>query len=428
MPEPAQSSPSLQAVAVELYKCNRCGFCQTRCPLYRVTGKESLVARGHLAHLQAVLNGDLPLEGAIREPLFSCLMCRACTAECPPAIETDRVIVAARADYVGRRQPALQRLLFRRLLGSPRMLRAAARTLTRLSRTRLTVFAKLLPLLPGVDQGYAEAPAMLPTPSAFLRDRLAARPAPSCSGDRVTYFPGCGIDYALPEVGSATLDLLEALGCAVDVPENVCCGLPPYSYGDMESARALARRNIRLLSAGGEGPIIADCASCSSFLKDYPRLFSDDDPDRAAAQKLADRVRDVSEFLAEADLRHRLQPLRAVVTYHDPCHLSRYQKIVRQPRDLLRQIPGVEYRELPEADWCCGSAGTYGMSHHDLSMRILRRKMENIRSTGAEFVATACPACIMQLRYGARRFGVQVQVVHLTELLRRALPEREPVT
>jgi glycolate oxidase iron-sulfur subunit len=117
-----------------------------------------------------------------------------------------------------------------------------------------------------------------------------------------------------------------------------------------------------------------------------------------------------------------LRPVHAVVTYHDPCHLSRYQKITREPRDLLRRLPGVEYRELPEADWCCGSAGSYALSHHDLSMQILERKMENIRSTGAEIVVTPCPACVMQLRYGAQRFGVPVQVMHLAEILRRALP------
>jgi glycolate oxidase iron-sulfur subunit len=416
-----QAPPLVAAVSEELYKCNRCGFCQTRCPIYRITGLESSVARGHFARLQAVLEEGLPLDSAIRESLFSCLMCRACTAECPPAIETDRIIAAARASYVAQRQSRLQRLIFRRLLANPRALRRAVRVLGWLQRTRLTAFAKLLRLLPWFDRGLAEAPAMAPIPKSFLRERLANRRQPAAGPKQVTYFVGCAIDCAFPEVGEGTLDLLGASGHGVAVAENVCCGLPPYSYGDVESARALARRNLEALR-GATGMIVTDCASCSSFLKSYPQLFAPEDPGRGEAEAMSSRVRDLSEFLAEAGLAEGLRPVRAVVTYHDPCHLSRYHKVIREPRALLRAIPGLDYRELPEADWCCGGAGSYALTHHDLSMQVLARKMENIRATGAEIVVTPCPACVMQLRYGARKFGVPVQVMHLTELLRRALP------
>ena len=419
MPE---APPLVQAVADELYKCNRCGFCQTRCPVYRITGLESSVARGHFARLQAVVEEDLPLDGDIRASLFACLMCRACTAECPPAIETDRIIAAARASYLAQRQSRLQRFLFRRILPNPAALRTVVRGLGWLKRTRLTSLAKLVRLLPWLDRGLGEAPAMLPAPSSFLRDRVAGSTSQATGVRQVTYFLGCAIDYALPEVGEASLDLLAAAGYQVAIAPNVCCGLPPYAYGDLESARKLAGRNLEALRPLGSSAIVTDCASCSSFLKDYPRLFAADDPRREEAEAMASRVRDLSEFLAELELPEGLRPVPAVVTYHDPCHLSRYQKIVRQPRELLRRMPGVEYRELPEADWCCGGAGSYALTHHELASQILARKMENIRSTGAGIVVTPCPACMMQLRYGARRFGVPVEVLHLTELLRRALP------
>lgn len=419
-----KAPPLVQAVADELYKCNRCGFCQSRCPVYRATGLESLVARGHFARLQSVLEGELPLqEGTMREGLFACLMCRACTAECPPGIETDRVVAAARASYLARRQSCLQRLIFRRLLASPREMQLAARALGWLKRTRLTALARLLLLLPWCDRGLAEAPEMMPAPGSFLRERLARR-RPGQTGTRqVTYFCGCAIDYALPDAGEATLDVLTAADSSVAVAANVCCGLPPYSYGDREAACRLARRNLDVLEDLGGEAIVTDCASCASFLKDYPRLFEEGDPDRARAEAVAARVREASEFLAQLELPANLRPIGAVVTYHDPCHLSRYQKVTAPPRDLLRRLPGVEYRELPEADWCCGGAGSYALTHHDLSLRILERKMENIRTTGADVVVTPCPACLMQLRYGARRFGVGVEVVHLTELVRRALPQ-----
>ena len=422
MSERPEPPALLTAVAGELYKCNRCGFCQTRCPIYRTTGRESSVARGHVARLQAALEGDLPFDDEIRPALFECLMCRACTAECPPAIETDRLICAARASYVAARQSRIQRFIFRRLLANPALLRSAARTLGWLKRTRLTALAKLLRLLPWFDRGLSEGPAMMPAPKTFLRDRLAARESAGSKTKRVVYFLGCAIDFAFPDIGEASLDLLEAAGYGVAVAENVCCGLPPYCYGDLESARALARRNIEALRALDGEVILTDCASCSSFLKDYAALFEEGDPMRAEAEAVAARVRDLSEFLAGIEQPEELAPINAVVTYHDPCHLSRYQKITQEPRALLRRIPGVEYRELPEADWCCGGAGSYALSHHDLSMSVLERKMENIRSTGAQIVVTACPACIMHLRYGAQKFDVPVQVLHLAELLRRALP------
>jgi len=416
-------TPQLVAqVADELYKCNRCGFCQTRCPVYSITGLESSVARGHFARLQAVLEGELPLDDEIRPSLFACLMCRACTAECPPAIETDHIISAARASYVAQRQPWIQRFIFRRLLSDPRALRLAARTLGRLKRARLTSLSKVARLLPWLDRGLADGPAMMPSPSSFLRDRLARRRPRGRGVEEVTYFLGCGIDYALPDAGQATLDLLQSLGYSVRVAANVCCGLPPYSYGDLDSTRLLARRNLEVLGASGGGDIITDCASCASFLKDYPQLFGDEGREREDAERLAARVRELSEFLAQVELPSNLRPVEGVVTYHDPCHLSRYHKVTQQPRDLLGRIPGIDYRELPEADWCCGGAGSYWLTHYDLAMQILARKMENIRSTGAEIVVTPCPACIMQLRHGAAKFGVPVQVMHLSELLRRALP------
>lgn len=416
--------PLIEAVADELDKCNRCGFCQTRCPVYRVTARESSVARGHIARLQATVEGKLPFDDSIRGSLFECLMCRACTAECPPGIRTDRAVVAARATYVARRQSLIQRLIFRHLLGRPALLRRGAWVLGVLKRTRLTTFSKLLRLLPWLDRGLSEGPDMMPAPRSFLRGRIARRKPSPAAAKRAIYFLGCGLDYALPDAGEATLDSLEAAGYEVVTPVNVCCGLSPYSYGDLESARALARKNIETLRALDGEAIITDCGSCSSFLKDYPELFDADDPTRAEAEALSSRVRDISEFLTEVELPEGLKEVSAVVTYHDPCHLSRYQNITQQPRALLRRIPGVEYRELPEADWCCGSAGSYALFHHDLSMQILKRKMENIRSTGAQIVVTSCPACVMQLRYGAEKFQVPVEVIHLTELLQRALPAR----
>jgi glycolate oxidase iron-sulfur subunit len=414
LPNDAHPPAALREVADELYKCNRCGFCQTRCPVYRVTGLESSVARGHAARLRSVLEGELPFDEALRTAISECLMCRACTAECPPAIETDRIIVAARASYVTQRQSRLQRFIFRRVLPSRGALRTSARLLGAMQRAGIGAAARMLKLFPWF-RGLAEAPRMMRMPRSFLHDRIASA---SHQGEKaISYFSGCAIEYALPEVGEATYQVLRAAGYEVRLADNVCCGLPPYSYGDVRSAAALARANLQTLA--GAQTILTDCGSCSSFLKEYPRLFAEGAPERAQAEALSARVTDVVEFLTRIDLPTR-RPIAAAVTYHDPCHLSRYQKMAEPARALLRRIPGIDYRELPEADWCCGGAGSYSVAHHEKSMLILARKMENIRATGAAIVVTACPACIMQLRYGATRFGVPVEVLHLSQLLQQA--------
>ena len=325
---------AVRGVVDELYKCNRCGFCQTRCPVYRLTGKEASVARGHSARLRAVLEGELPLDGALRGAISECLMCRACTAECPPAIETDRIIVAARTAYTARRQSPLQRLIFRRVLCTRRgLLGLGVRAFRLLKRTGLASAASLLRYLPW-GRGLASAPQLMPTPASFLRDRVPAEARAKAA--QVTYFVGCAIEFALPEVGEATLQVLRAAGMSAKLGDNVCCGLPPYSYGDVAAATALARRNLEALA--GEGVLLTDCGSCSSFLKEYPQLFAADSPERGRADSLSGRVRDATEFLLDLDLPELL-PVPAVVTYHDPCHLSRYQKLAPQARRLARPPP-----------------------------------------------------------------------------------------
>jgi glycolate oxidase iron-sulfur subunit len=162
--------------------------------------------------------------------------------------------------------------------------------------------------------------------------------------------------------------------------------------------------------------IVSDCGSCSAFLRKYPDLLG------PAAQSVAERVRDFTQIALALELPSLPAPLR--VTYHDPCHLARGQGVRAEPRQLLQRA-GCELVELQEADWCCGGAGTYNVMHPDLSLRILARKMANVGATEAEVVATACPACIIQLQYGARHFGPAVQVKHVAEILAEAL-ERHP--
>jgi glycolate oxidase iron-sulfur subunit len=404
----------------EIAHCNHCGFCQTACPIFRSTGYEGGVARGRLALLRAVIEGRLPWSPELEEPLYSCLLCGACTSNCFPAIPTADLVTTARSEYlekVGRK--SIHRLLFDKLLPYPRRLHLAARAAALGKNSGMSELARALGLLRIFGRDLSRAEAMV--------DRLPAQPfrarfKPGVfdgqgRSRRVAYFVGCGVDVVSHTAGEATLTLLRRFSRSVQVLNNNCCGLPAWSYGDLASARKLAEKNLPLLEAESVDAIVTDCSSCTGFIKKYPRLFPEGDPLHGAAQAVAVKARDVSEWLAAevAPVSKELQGKR--VTFHDPCHASRGQGLVKQPRELLRRMPGADFVELPEADWCCGGAGSYALSHYDLAMQVLDRKMENLKKTAAEVLVTTCPACILQLSYGVRRHGLKVQVKHLTEVV-----------
>jgi glycolate oxidase iron-sulfur subunit len=217
-------------------------------------------------------------------------------------------------------------------------------------------------------------------------------------------------------------------GCTVVTPkETVCCGMPALSYGRQDFVREQARHNIALFEQAQVEFIVTDCATCGSTLKDYGSLLADDPAWAERAAAFSEKVRDVSEFLMSIPLEKPRGRIEARVTYHDPCHLRRGQGVWQQPRALLQMIDGLEFVELPEADWCCGSAGSQLITHYETSLKVLKRKMENLESTQAECIASGCPGCQMQLSLGVRRHGLEVKVVHPITLLDMAYHEERIV-
>jgi len=351
------------------------------------------------------------------EPLFNCLACNGCVDHCPPGVLTDEIILKARAELVKQEgQPWIQSLIFHKLLSNPSRLKNSAQLLGWLQASGLRAAARGLGLtkLMG-DAGKAER--ILPQLPRWQHMTWASsrleRPR-----YRVAYFVGCATAYLTPQVAQAAIRVLNKHRVEVVVPDFVCCGMPPYSYGDMETALSLARKNTDLAHSLEVDAIITTCATCGSLLKRYPSLLAED-PDYSA-QALASRVRDISEFLMDIGLIPEMGTLKHRVTYHDPCHLGRFQKVTSQPRQILQSIPGVEFVEMAESNMCCGAAGSYSLGHYDLSMKVLARKMENVAKTGADLLVTSCPACSLQLAHGLREHGLKVGLNELVELLDRA--------
>lgn len=235
----------------------------------------------------------------------------------------------------------------------------------------------------------------------------------------------CLVDLFYPDVGVAMVRLLRRHGVTVRVPDGqTCCGLPLFNSGYRDAAARVARRTIPLFA--GAAHVVVPSGSCAWMVKaEYPHLFPDDPAITTAAQALAARTHELSQFLvgvlgvaAETRPPAGARP-RLKVTYHDSCHLLRGLGEARAPRTLLRGAAGVELVELPEADECCGFGGSFSVRLPDISGAILRRKLENVRATGAEAVVACDAGCILQMAGGVARAGSRVRVLHLAELLDR---------
>ena len=376
--------------------------------------------------LRALNEGRLEWSPDLEEPLFACLLCGACTTNCFPAVPTADLIVDAREEYlekVGRKR--IHKLLFEHLLPYPERLRRVARAVALGKNSGLSSVARALGLLRIFGRDFPKSEKIIGRmPGYALRERF---PPGVLEGrgkeSRIGYFVGCGMEIMNPVAAEASIDLLREAALEVHILENTCCGLPAGSYGDREAARRLAVRNLEVLTAEPLDVIVTDCSSCASFLKKYPDLFAEGDPLHEESKAVASKIRDMVEHVLSASPPRLEEADRIVVTYHDPCHASRGQKLVEQPRQILESLPGVEYREMPEADWCCGGAGSYALSHFEIAMKVLERKIDNVEKTGADVLATSCPACIIQLAYGVRRRKLPVRVCHLSELIRERLPE-----
>ncbi len=408
----------------EAIRCIRCGYCQPTCPTYVVTGQEQAVARGRNFLARLIYEDEIEFSKEFKKPIFECLLCGACNTNCAPIVKTQEIMMAARQIYIQQNgQPPLQRFVFRELLPNPERMIRLMKLASFGKRSGISGLAQALRVFSWIGKDIANLEGLLKTlPKKFFRERIDEINFEASDRQmKIGYFVGCGINYAFPEVGLATVSLLTKNQFSVEVLNNFCCGLPAAGYGDQEAAKMMAQKNIEVIENSGCDIVLSECGSCSSFLTDYKHLFANDEKWARRADQVAAKVKDVNVFLSEFPLQTEFKfsdPI--LVTYHDPCHLEHYMKIKTQPRQLIRNVMGINYTELPESNWCCGGAGTYNIAHYDLSMKILQRKMNNIQGTGASVLLSSCPGCLIQLAYGARKFKIPITVKHIVQLLNEA--------
>ena len=407
----------------EVVQCSRCGACQQVCPIYRELGSEAAAARGKLGLIRAAVHGWTKDPAALAEKMSLCLACKACATNCPSGVRGDHLVLAARRKLVeANGLPLLKRFVLRFFLRHRLLFDAGLR----LGSVGQRLFFRrtrggYLPRLPmGLDTRRL-VPALVTRP---LRARVPLTiEAPDARG-RVALFTGCMVNHVYPEIGEAAIKVLHQQGITVVLPPaQHCCGLAAHANGDQATAEELGRAVLACFQDQPVDAVITLCGSCGNTLKNELGEWFAGTPDLAGAAKaLAGKVQDFAQYLAAIGLRGPLAPLAGRATYHESCHLTRGQGVKTQPRDLIRSIPGLEFREMSAPGRCCGSAGSFGLAHYDLTLRIIGRKTEDIASTGADTVVTGCPSCLMQLRDGLHQAGAGTRVLHLAQLLAEALP------
>jgi glycolate oxidase iron-sulfur subunit len=403
--------PFAEPMTQALQACVHCGFCLAACPTYRELGQEMDTPRGRIVLMKGVLEGNLSW-GAAQPHVERCLGCLACEPACPSGVSYRELLNPFRAlagpNFRMSAGARLRRLLAAQTLPYPKRFRLAAwagKTARKFNGLMPKALKPMLALLPETIPPAQHWPGVTPANG----ERRA----------RVALLTGCAQQVLDPDINTATIEVLSRNGVEVVVPPNQgCCGGLAWHTGDLEAARSFARRNLDAFPADVDA-VITNAAGCGSTMQEYPLILRGT-PQETRAKEFCRRVLDVSAFLHRLGLR---QPPpgtgRAVrIAYHDACHLANAQGVRREPRDLLRAIPGIELVELADAHLCCGSAGTYNLDQPDLASSLGEQKARAVLATGAEVLATGNIGCLTQLRFHLARLGSGVRILHTMQVLR----------
>ncbi|HSE38936.1 MAG TPA: heterodisulfide reductase-related iron-sulfur binding cluster [Blastocatellia bacterium] len=419
----------LEANTDKLLTCVHCGLCLPACPTYRQLGNENDSPRGRIYLMRGLVEDKLKMGEAFISHIDLCLGCRGCETVCPSGVPYGHLLEAARFEVAneksarGSSSEALLRFLLNQIFTRNWLLRTGM-VLSRWFRdSGLARLAFRVSVLPARVR-FALA-LLLSSRSQFTKARSAESLKPSADrGTRVSLLSGCVMQGLFRETNRATERVLVRNGCElVDAKAQVCCGALHAHAGQTDVAKQLARTNITAFLNSGADRIIVNAAGCGAAMKEYHTLLADDPLFAERARELSSKVRDVSEYLMETGLRRPAGQVDRIVAYDAPCHLIHAQRIAQAPIDLLRSVQGVTLVPLRGFETCCGGAGIYNLQHPELSDRILSDKIESIRESRADTVASANPGCIMQIGAGVLMNGLNVDVVHPIELLDAAYGE-----
>jgi glycolate oxidase iron-sulfur subunit len=405
-----------------LITCMRCGFCQSVCPVYGETFKEADVTRGKISLLEDLAHELTADAQNVNERLNRCLLCGSCETNCPSGVKIMDIFLRARAIVAGYQGlGSIKKLIFRSVLPRPGLFNF----MVRFSSFFQGPFLKKA----NPSVGTSTAPILSP----FLGKRhIPSLPGKSFSashGDlneagqagKVALFPGCVPDKIFPRLAEASLKILRHHQVGVFSPAGlVCCGIPVLASGDIKAFEELTSRNLAELAKGQFDYLVTPCATCASNIKENWYRFRDsfNAKEKEQIDNLHTKTMDLTSYLVKI-LKVDLKPASPggqTVTYHDPCHLKKGLGVGAEPRTILKSLSGFEFKEMPEADRCCGFGGSFNLFHYDLSKNIGQAKRDNIIAVKPKTVATSCPACMLQLMDILSQNGDEIEVRHVAEL------------
>jgi glycolate oxidase iron-sulfur subunit len=416
----------------ELLNCMRCGFCLPSCPTYLVSGyKESQSPRGRIALMKAVYDGMIQPDDEFVNSLNLCLGCRACEPVCPSDVHYGHLLEEAR-DIINQNKKhslpvrTVRKVVFEKLFPKKSNLINVTSLVGYYQRSGLQKVARKIGFMKLFPDNLREMEKILPDipkkKEMIDRDEHFA-PAGSKKAT-VAFFSGCLMDTMFMETNHATIQLLQKAGCEIVIPKTQsCCGALHGHGGEKEIAKELAKQNIEAFEKHDVDYIITNAGGCGAFLIEYDHLLKDEPEWSERAKAFVAKIKDITEILYELDFhkKYSLSLPEQIVTYQDSCHLRNVMKTSKAPRELLRSIKGITFKEMENADSCCGSAGIYNIVEPKTSMEILDQKMVKIKKTKATTIVTANPGCLMQMMLGIEREKLKdVKAVHIVDLLLEA--------
>jgi glycolate oxidase iron-sulfur subunit len=414
----------------ETFSCVQCGYCLPACPTYMTMGKETHSPRGRINLVKMAAEGKISL-AKLEEPIELCLGCRACETACPTNVQYGTILESAKEviqeekkQHSSQSTKLLRKVLFEMTFPNPKMLKLVGFGLNMYQNTGLKSLAyktglmgKMLP------ESMVAFDHIIPAVASPLKKKRENHVKPDGTPTyKIGFFTGCVMDTVFTSINDASIKLLQKAGCEVQViSEQTCCGALQNHSGERKIAVELAKRNIEAFEKYEFDFIVNSIGGCGAALVEYDHLLKGEPKWKERAKSFSGKNVDISVILGELYLPFTKE-INEVITYQPSCHMTNVQKRVKEPKDLLQSIPGIQYQDLPEMNMCCGSAGIYNIVNYKESMDILDVKMNNVKKIFPSIIVTTNPGCHLQMKLGVEREGLveNIRVVHLVELLAEA--------
>ncbi|TDL32646.1 (Fe-S)-binding protein [Jeotgalibacillus sp. S-D1] len=414
--------------------CMRCGFCLPACPTYLSTNyDETHSPRGRIALMKAMRDGDVVWDSSVEEAFDLCLGCRACEPACPAGVQYGPLIEETRAAILhakpqGSKEKILRKGAFDGVFADQDKMQKTIKLVQLYQKSGLQKVTRKFGFLTLFPPFMKEMEGVLPAIEKKKERKHSNNPKKAT----VAFFTGCLMDTLFQETNRKTIELLEWLGAEVIIPEEQqCCGALHGHSGELEKGMRNARANIDAFDSDAFDFIVNNAGGCGAFLSEYEQHLKQDPHYAEKAARFTEKQIDISSLLIKLGLNEDLKEMKAidetVVTYQDSCHLKNVNKVFLEPRTLLMDAPGFEFKELIDAGSCCGSAGIYNLLHPEMARRILDAKMNGVKDLQPAVIVTSNPGCLMQMQVGIQREGLdkKMKAVHIVDFLYDAIHKNQ---